>query len=71
MYMNIQQSRYGNKVAFDVRLHGCNAGAVQVLKLILQPVVENCFLYGMEGLQRTLCIPGSRPAAGVSCWPLP
>lgn len=56
MYMNIQQNRYGNKVAYDVRLHGCDAAKVQVLKLILQPVVENCFLYGMEGLDRTLRI---------------
>ena len=56
MYMNIQQSRYGNKVACDMRLHGCDAAAVQTLKLILQPVVENCLLYGMEGLDRTLRI---------------
>lgn len=56
MYMNIQQSRYGEKVAWDVRLHGCDICEVQTLKLILQPVVENCLLYGMEGLDRTLCI---------------
>lgn len=56
MYMNIQQSRYGEKVAWDVRLHGCDACQVQTLKLILQPVMENCLLYGMEGLDHTLCI---------------
>lgn len=56
MYMNIQQSRYGNKVACDVRLHGCDAAAVETLKLVLQPIVENCLLYGMEGLDHTLRI---------------
>ena len=56
MYMNIQQSRYGNKVAYDVRLHGVEAAEVETLKLILQPIVENCLLYGMEGLDHTLSI---------------
>lgn len=56
MYMNIQQSRYGNKVACDVRLHGCDAAEVETLKLVLQPIVENCLLYGMEGLDHTLRI---------------
>lgn len=56
MYMNIQQSRYGNKVAYDVRLHGIAGTEVEVLKLILQPIVENSLLYGMEGLDRTLSI---------------
>lgn len=56
MYMNIQQSRYGNKVAYDVRLHGIEGIEVEVLKLILQPIVENSLLYGMEGLDHTLRI---------------
>ena len=56
MYMNIQQSRYGNKVAYDVRLHGVEAAEVETLKLILQPVVENSLLYGMDGLDHTLSI---------------
>ena len=56
MYMNIQRSRYGNKVSYDVRLKHCDAAAVEVLKLILQPVVENSLLYGMDGLDRVLRI---------------
>lgn len=56
MYMNIQQSRYGNEIAYDVRLHGVQDSEVQVLKLILQPITENSLLYGMEGLGRTLHI---------------
>ena len=56
MYMNIQRSRYGNKVDYEVRLHGVDPDQVEVLKLILQPIVENSLLYGMEGLDRTLRI---------------
>lgn len=56
MYMNIQQSRYGNKIAYDVRMHGVEDTEVETLKLILQPIVENSLLYGMEGLDHTLSI---------------
>ena len=43
MHMNIQRIRYGSKIDYDVRLHGCDAASVEVLKLILQPVVS-CLL---------------------------
>ena len=56
MYMNIQRSRYGNKVDYEERLHGVDPDQVEVLKLILQPIVENSLLYGMEGLDHTLRI---------------
>ena len=56
MYMNIQRSRYGNKVDYEVRMHGCDPEHVEVLKLILQPIVENSLLYGMDGLDHTLRI---------------
>lgn len=56
MYMNIQRIRYGSKIDYDVRLHGCDTVHVEVLKLILQPVVENSILYGMEGLEHPLRI---------------
>ena len=56
MYMNIQRIRYGSKIDYEVRLHGCDAASVEVLKLILQPVVENSILYGMEGLEHVLRI---------------
>ena len=38
MYMNIQRSRYGNKVDYEVRLHGVDPDQVEVPKLILQPI---------------------------------
>ena len=56
MYMNIQRSRYGNKVDYEVRLHRVDPDGVEVLKLILQPIVENSLLYGMDGLDHTLRI---------------
>lgn len=56
MYMNIQQSRYANKVSYTVELNGLDPAQVQTLKLVLQPVVENCLLYGMDGLDRILQI---------------
>lgn len=56
MYMNIQRSRYGNKVDYEVRLHQVDPDGVEVLKLILQPIVENSLLYGMDGLDHTLRI---------------
>ena len=56
MYMNIQRSRYGNKVDYEVRLHQVDLDEVEVLKLILQPIVENSLLYGMDGLDHTLRI---------------
>ena len=56
MYMNIQRSRYGNNVDYEVRLHRVDPDGVEVLKLILQPIVENSLLYGMDGLDHTLRI---------------
>ena len=56
MYVNIQRSRYGNKVDYEVRLHRVDPDGVEVLKLILQPIVENSLLYGMDGLDHTLRI---------------
>ena len=56
MYMNIQKNRYGDKVLFDIRIQGCDVDFTQTLKLILQPIVENCLLYGMEGLKHVLHI---------------
>lgn len=56
MYMNIQRIRYGSKIDYEVKLHGCDTTHVETLKLILQPVVENSLLYGMEGLDHVLRI---------------
>ena len=41
---------------YEVRLHRVDPDGVEVLKLILQPIVENSLLYGMDGLDHTLRI---------------
>lgn len=53
-YVNIQQSRYGNKVLYSQRvcMEEGALTALYVLKLMIQPIVENCFLYAVEGAQR-------------------
>lgn len=55
-YINIQNARYGDKIVFDSRINNVNTDETKVLKLILQPVVENCFLYAADGLQRCMKI---------------
>ena len=55
-YMNIQQSRYEEKLGYEVRLHGCKVENQYILKLILQPIVENAILHGINGLERPLGI---------------
>lgn len=56
MYMNIQNYRYDGKVSYSVESHGVDSGSVEVLKLILQPIVENSLMHGMEGIDHVLHI---------------
>ena len=59
MYMNIQRSRYGNKVDYEVRLHRVDPDGVEVLKLIgKQPALR----HGRAGPHPPH--PGGRLAAG-------
>ena len=55
-YAAIQSSRYGDKVALWVDMQGVEPSQCWVLKLILQPIVENCYLYAGENLDRQLKI---------------
>ena len=47
-YLEVQKCRFGEKITVDVNvdesLYPC-----RVLKLILQPIVENAFVHGLEG----------------------
>lgn len=47
-YLEVQKCRFGEKISVDVKveesLYPC-----RVLKLILQPLVENAFVHGLEG----------------------
>lgn len=55
-YISIQETRYGGKVTHQIRLRDVDPEACRILKLTLQPLVENCYLYATEGLDRRLKI---------------
>lgn len=55
-YIAIQETRYGSKVTHQIRLRNVDPETCRILKLTLQPLVENCYLYATEGLDRRLKI---------------
>jgi two-component system sensor histidine kinase YesM len=46
-YMNIQQTRYSSKISFKLSLDPA-VGELYVLKLMLQPLVENAIYHGVK-----------------------
>lgn len=50
-YMSIQKIRFEDKFQLDVDIEN-NVSNLLVLKLILQPIVENALYHGFEGLSR-------------------
>jgi len=46
-YMTIQKKRYEDSIEFDVRVSG-ELRSCKVVKLVLQPLVENAILHGIE-----------------------
>ena len=48
-YVNIQKNRYKERMEFDSTVDYDQLYNYAMIKLTLQPVVENCFMYGMEG----------------------
>lgn len=55
-YTQIQKNRYGDAFDFDLRVDHEEIRGLMTLKIILQPILENSFLHGMEGLDRKLKI---------------
>lgn len=55
-YVKIQKCRYNDNFEFDLRTDMKIMHELYSLKIILQPIVENSFLYGMEGLERPITI---------------
>lgn len=55
-YINIQQERYAGLFYFDLRVDYKRLRDFCTLKLILQPVVENSFLYAMDDLDHLMRI---------------
>lgn len=56
LYAQIQKNRYGDAFDFDLRVDHRELQGLMTLKIILQPIIENSFLHGMEGLERKLKI---------------
>ena len=46
-YLKIQQMRFGNRVSYELLVTG-DQTKVQILPLIIQPLVENSFVHGLE-----------------------
>lgn len=46
-YLEIQQFRFGDKVHFSIDIQ-CNIEEYMILPLLLQPLVENAFVHGLE-----------------------
>ncbi len=55
-YLEIQRHRCNAPLACDLRVPAELCQHAETLKLVLQPVVENCFLYGFDGVERPLHI---------------
>lgn len=55
-YVNIQKNRYKERIEFDSTVDYDQLYHYAMIKLTLQPVVENSFMYGMEGIDRVLRI---------------
>lgn len=55
-YINIQKMRYKEKVDFELVMNYEEIRPYMTIKMTLQPAVENCFMYGMEDIERTLKI---------------
>lgn len=55
-YTQIQKNRYGDAFDFDLRVDNEEIQQLMTLKIILQPIIENSFLHGMEGLERKMKI---------------
>lgn len=55
-YVKIQKNRYGEDFTFDLRTDAATVKELYCLKLLLQPVVENSFLYAMDGVKHRMTI---------------
>lgn len=55
-YVNIQKNRYKERVEFDMEVDYDQVWGCSMIKLTLQPVVENCFMYAMEDINHVLKI---------------
>lgn len=55
-YVAIQKNRYKERIKFDLTADMEQIRQYSIIKLTLQPIVENCFMYAIEGIDRMLKI---------------
>lgn len=67
-YLEIQRHRCNAPLTYDLRVPEALSLHAETLKLILQPVVENCFLYGFDGVEHPLRIRISARQRGGFLW---
>jgi two-component system sensor histidine kinase YesM len=46
-YLDIQQVRFGDRISYDI-ICLCDVRDIYVLPLLIQPIVENSFIHGLE-----------------------
>lgn len=46
-YLKIQSYRFGERIHYDINVE-CDISNVQVIPLLLQPIVENAYVHGLE-----------------------
>lgn len=46
-YLEIQQFRFGDRISYNIEID-CDAKQYDILPLLLQPLVENAFIHGLE-----------------------
>lgn len=46
-YLKIQQYRFGDRIQYKIEV-GCDISNYKIMPLIIQPIVENAFIHGLE-----------------------
>jgi len=46
-YLKIQQYRFGERMSYNIDVR-CNIDSLKIMPLIIQPIVENAFVHGLE-----------------------
>ena len=50
-YLRIQQYRFGDRIGYNIDIR-CNLDFLKIMPLIIQPIVENAFIHGLETKER-------------------
>ncbi len=49
-YLRIQQYRYGERISYNIDIK-CNIDSLKIVPLLIQPIVENAFIHGLESYE--------------------